>query len=127
VKKVPAEVHDTILWNRNTPHDLLTQFNVKSYKSIKTAKGERLLIGYFEKLADVESAKKRTFQLMNQECRWSRYSPSKTCQQKQKKKDSSSNSLRRTIVQQEDHMIRMLKTRTIQKNKRRVRRIIIKM
>jgi hypothetical protein len=51
-----------------------------------------LLIGYFEKMADVESAKKRTFQLMNQECRWSRYSPPKARQQKKKKEPSSNRS-----------------------------------
>jgi hypothetical protein len=58
-----------------TPHEFLENFNVKSYKSITTAKGERMILGYFEKLTDIELALDMSFTLLNQEFRWSRSTP----------------------------------------------------
>jgi hypothetical protein len=75
VNNVLAEVHDTILWSRNKPHEFLAQFNTKSYKAIKMAKGDRLIIGFFEKLEDLVKVKKMTFQLHGKDYQWNHYSP----------------------------------------------------
>jgi hypothetical protein len=88
-----------------------------SYKSIKTARGEKLLLGYFEKLEDLESAKKRTFQLHNTDFRWTRYTPPRPVLLT-KRTEILRTSLSKTIAQQVDHVI--LNERTIQKNRRRV-------
>jgi hypothetical protein len=61
VKNVPTDVHNTTLWNRNLPHEFLAKFNVISYKSIKTAHEDKLILSYFKKLEDMESAKKQPF------------------------------------------------------------------
>jgi hypothetical protein len=57
---------------------IFKQFNVKSYKAITAAKGERMILGYFEKLADVELTLKMPFTLQNQEFHWSRSTPLST-------------------------------------------------
>jgi hypothetical protein len=49
VKDIPEEMYRTQLWTHSNPHKFLQQFNVKSYKTITTAKGEKFVIGYFEK------------------------------------------------------------------------------
>jgi hypothetical protein len=77
---------------KNTPHEFLAKYNVKSYKTYKTARGEKMIIGFFEKLADWEAAKKDTFQFNQQDFRWSKYSPPTRRQQHKKKETSSKRS-----------------------------------
>jgi hypothetical protein len=72
------------------PSGTETLLMIKSYKAIKMAHREKLILGYFEKLEDIEAAKKLTFQHNGSDYKWSRYSHLRTCQLN-KKKDTSSN------------------------------------
>jgi hypothetical protein len=68
----------------------LAQFNVKSYKAIKTKCGAKLILSYFEKLADLEVAKKKTFQLKNKGFQWTKYSSFQPRHNDKKKNEQSS-------------------------------------
>ncbi|CAB4430973.1 unnamed protein product [Rhizophagus irregularis] len=57
IQKIPDSMTLATLWKDNHPHSFLIAIKgLKSFKIIQTAKGERKLIGYFEKWVDMRSA-----------------------------------------------------------------------
>ena len=64
------------LWIDRLPHTFLSSVRgLKSFKIIQTARGERKLIGYFEKWVDMRNALDNQFVWDQQNLSWNRYEP----------------------------------------------------
>ncbi|PKY51484.1 hypothetical protein RhiirA4_407468 [Rhizophagus irregularis] len=64
------------LWVDRLPHTFLSSIRgLKSFKIIQTARGERKLIGYFEKWVDMRTALDNQFLWDQQNLSWNRYEP----------------------------------------------------
>ena len=62
----------------NRPHSLLSAIKgLKSFKIIQTARGERKLIGYFEKWVDMREALDKQLTWEEQILSWNRHTPPK--------------------------------------------------
>ncbi|PKY55900.1 hypothetical protein RhiirA4_475734 [Rhizophagus irregularis] len=76
IQKIPDSMTLATLWKDNHPHSFLTAIKgLKSFKIIQTAKGERKLIGYFEKWVDMRSALDNQYVWEQNNLSWSRYEP----------------------------------------------------
>ncbi|PKY58109.1 hypothetical protein RhiirA4_549939 [Rhizophagus irregularis] len=57
IRKIPDSMTSAALWIDHRPHTFLSSIRgLKSFKIIQTARGERKLIGYFEKWVDMRNA-----------------------------------------------------------------------
>ncbi|PKY59000.1 hypothetical protein RhiirA4_412289 [Rhizophagus irregularis] len=64
------------LWKDHRPHSFLTAINgLKSFKIVQTAKGDRKLIGYFEKWVDMHTALDNQYDWKQQHLSWNRHDP----------------------------------------------------
>ena len=64
------------LWKDHRPHSFLSAIKgLKSFKIIQTARGDRKLIGYFEKWVDMRSALDNQYVWEQTNLSWSRYEP----------------------------------------------------
>uniref|UniRef100_U9SU73 Uncharacterized protein n=1 Tax=Rhizophagus irregularis (strain DAOM 181602 / DAOM 197198 / MUCL 43194) TaxID=747089 RepID=U9SU73_RHIID len=62
------------LWKDHHPHSFLTAINgLKSFKIVQTAKGDRKLIGYFEKWVDMRTALDNQFDWEQLHLSWNRH------------------------------------------------------
>ncbi|GES74252.1 hypothetical protein RCL_jg4633.t1 [Rhizophagus clarus] len=75
--------------------------NIKAFKLIRTNKGERLLLGYFEKYNDYIKALYGSFTLNNEEHCWSKTVPPPPSFNKKKKGSSSSRQPQKPLTQME--------------------------
>lgn len=74
IKKIPESMTLAALWTDHRPHSFLSGVKgLKSFKIIKTARGERKLIGYFEKWVDMRSALDNQFVWEDINLSWNRY------------------------------------------------------
>ncbi|RGB31130.1 hypothetical protein C1646_764454 [Rhizophagus diaphanus] len=56
IHKLPDSMSLATLWTDHRPHSFLSQIKgLKSFKIIQTARGERKLVGYFEKWEDMRN------------------------------------------------------------------------
>ena len=64
------------LWKDHRPHSFLSAIKgLKSFKIIQTARGDRKLIGYFEKWVDMRNALDNQFVWDQLNLSWNRYEP----------------------------------------------------
>ncbi|CAB4436734.1 unnamed protein product [Rhizophagus irregularis] len=75
-RKIPDSMTLAALWIDRLPHTFLSSVRgLKSFKIIQTARGERKLIGYFEKWVDMWNALDNQFVWNHQNLSWNRYEP----------------------------------------------------
>jgi hypothetical protein len=76
IRKIPDSMTYTALWIDRLPHTFLSSVRgLKSFRIIQTARGERKLIGYFEKWVDMRNALDNQFVWDHQNLSWNRYEP----------------------------------------------------
>ncbi|CAB4436722.1 unnamed protein product [Rhizophagus irregularis] len=76
IRKIPDSMTLAALWIDRLPHTFLSSVRgLKSFKIIQTARGERKLIGYFEKWVDMWNALDNQFVWNHQNLSWNRYEP----------------------------------------------------
>ena len=76
IRKIPDSMTIAALWIDRLPHTFLSSVRgLKSFKIIQTARGERKLIGYFEKWVDMRNALDNQFVWDHQNLSWNRYEP----------------------------------------------------
>ncbi|GBC23774.1 hypothetical protein GLOIN_2v1662849 [Rhizophagus irregularis DAOM 181602=DAOM 197198] len=76
IRKIPDSMTYAALWVDHLPHTFLSSVRgLKSFKIIQTARGERKLIGYFEKWVDMRNALDNQFVWDLQNLSWNRYEP----------------------------------------------------
>ncbi|GET03652.1 hypothetical protein GLOIN_2v1765605 [Rhizophagus clarus] len=97
-KNCPESQHTQRLVTRNLQSEFLAKYSVKAYKAIKTPKGERQLIAFFERHSDMLFALRTSFDINNITYTWSRSDPPRqnkprSDHQKQRNRGSSSNKM----------------------------------
>ncbi|RGB27686.1 hypothetical protein C1646_746219 [Rhizophagus diaphanus] len=76
IHKIPDSMTLATLWKDNHPHSFLSAVKgLKSFKIVQTVKGERKLIGYFEKWIDMHTALDNQCVWEQVNLSWSRYEP----------------------------------------------------
>ncbi|RGB21491.1 hypothetical protein C1646_787072 [Rhizophagus diaphanus] len=76
IRKIPESMMIAALWKESHPHSFLSSIKgLKSFKIIQTARGERKLIGYFEKWIDMRNALDNQFAWENVKLSWNRHDP----------------------------------------------------
>ncbi|CAB4403567.1 unnamed protein product [Rhizophagus irregularis] len=76
IHKIPDSMTLATLWKDRHPHSFLSAIKgLKSFKIIQTARGERKLIGYFERWVDVRTALDNQLIWDNTNLQWKRHVP----------------------------------------------------
>ncbi|CAB4420313.1 unnamed protein product [Rhizophagus irregularis] len=76
IHKIPDSMTLATLWKDGHPHSFLSAIKgLKSFKIIQTARGERKLIGYFERWVDVRTALDNQLIWDNTNLQWKRHVP----------------------------------------------------
>ncbi|GBC32206.2 hypothetical protein GLOIN_2v1846149 [Rhizophagus irregularis DAOM 181602=DAOM 197198] len=109
IRKIPDSMTVATLWKDHRPHSFLTAINgLKSFKIVQTAKGDRKLIGYFEKWVDMRTALDNQYDWEQQHLSWNRHDPpmqrtrtsgkTKSEKHKKQKKDKSRKTSRSKVL-----------------------------
>ncbi|CAB5296402.1 unnamed protein product [Rhizophagus irregularis] len=105
------------LWKDSRPHSFLSAIKgLKSFKIIKTAKGERKFIGYFEKWVDMRTALDNHYTWEQINLSWNRHVPPK---QPTRSQGNNTSKNHRTSRSQQTQINRILQRIPRRNHKRR--------